>query len=103
METADIVAIVTFFVTFALGIFSKKSTFIKNEMIPIQNLLVGLLVAIIEWIITKDFQTAILLSGLLAGGTYDVFHNMEKIVKKEVWIKTSINKKYTCFSLRWEN
>lgn len=53
-------------------------------MIPIQNLLVGLLVAIIEWIITKDFQTAILLSGILAGGTYDVFHNMEKIVKKEV-------------------
>ena len=50
----------------------------------IGSLLVGLLVAIIEWIITKDFQTAILLSGILAGGTYDVFHNMEKIVKKEV-------------------
>lgn len=31
METADIVAIVTFFVTFVLGIFSKKSNFIKMK------------------------------------------------------------------------
>lgn len=84
METADIVALVTFFVTFVLGFFSKKSTFIKNEMIPIQNLLVGFFIALVEWIITKDFQSAIFVSGLLAGGTYDIFHNIEKIVKSEV-------------------
>ena len=84
METIDIVSLVTFVVTFVLGILSKKSSFIKNEMIPIQNLAVGLIVAVVEWIITKDFQMAIMLSGLLAGGTYDVFHNLEKVVKKEV-------------------
>lgn len=78
----DIVAVVTFFVTLILGFFAKKSNFIKNEMIPLQNLIVGITVSIIEWIITKDFQSAILMSGLLAGGTYDIFHNLEKIVKK---------------------
>lgn len=84
MEIVDIVSLVTFVVTFVLGILSKKSSFVKNEMIPIQNLAVGLIVAVVEWIITKDFQMAIMLSGLLAGGTYDIFHNLEKVVKKEV-------------------
>ena len=37
--------------------------------------------ALIEWFITKDFSTAIALSGLIAGGSYDIFHNLEKIVK----------------------
>lgn len=84
METTNLITLITFFVTFVLGILSKKSTFIKNEMIPIQNLAVGLIVAIFEWIITKDFQMAIMLSGILAGGTYDLFHNIEKIVKDSV-------------------
>ena len=84
METVDIITLTTFLVSFILGIFSKKSSFIKNEMIPIQNLVVGLIVAVVEWIITKDFQMAIMLSGILAGGTYDIFHNLEKVVKKEV-------------------
>ena len=80
----DIVAFITFIVTFIVGLLSKKSTFIKNEMIPIQNLFIGVLVAIVEWIITKDFQMAIMLSGILAGGTYDIFHNLEKIVKTDI-------------------
>lgn len=52
-------------------------------MIPIQNILIGIIVAIIEWIITKDFNVAIALSGLLAGGTYDIFNNLKKIVKNQ--------------------
>lgn len=83
MDTVNIVTVVTFFITFILGLISKKSSFIKNEMIPIQNLLVGLTVAVIEWIITKDMETGIILSGILAGGTYDIFHNLEKIVKSD--------------------
>lgn len=81
MSTTDIISFTTFFVSLILGFVSKKSTFIKNEIIPLQNLLVGLIVAMIEWIITKDFENAILVSGLLAGGTYDIFHNLEKILK----------------------
>lgn len=82
MELTEILTLVTIIVTWVLGALSKKSTFVKNELIPLQNILVGLIVALIEWAITKDFSTAIALSGVLAGGTYDIFHNIEKIFKK---------------------
>jgi hypothetical protein len=39
--------------------------------------------ATINLIITKDFSSAIALSGLIAGGTYDIVHNLEKIIRKE--------------------
>lgn len=83
MELTDILTIVTIVITWLLGITAKKSKFIKNNLIPIQNLIIGLVIAIIEWIVTKDFKVAIALSGLIAGGTYDIFHNLEKIIKKE--------------------
>ena len=83
MELTDILTIVTIVITWLLGIVAKKSKFIKNNLIPIQNLIIGLVNAIIEWIVTKDFKVAIALSGLIAGGTYDIFHNLEKIIKKE--------------------
>lgn len=82
MELTEILTIVTIVVTWVLGFLAKKSKFINNNLIPIQNILIGLIIAIIEWIITKDFSTAIALSGLIAGGSYDVFHNLEKIIKK---------------------
>lgn len=83
MELTEILTVVTIIVTWLLGILAKKLPFINNKLIPIQNIVVGVIVAIIEWIITKDFSTAIALSGLIAGGTYDVFHNLQKIVKGE--------------------
>ena len=83
MELTDILTIVTIVITWLLGIIAKKSKFIKNNLIPVQNLIIGLVIAIIEWIVTKDFKVAIALSGLIAGGTYDIFHNLEKIIKKE--------------------
>ena len=39
--------------------------------------------AVVEWIITKDFKVALGLSGLIAGGAYDIFHNIEKIIKHD--------------------
>ena len=83
MELTQILSIVTILVTWLLGVLSKKSTFINNKLIPIQNVLIGVIVALIEWIVTRDFSTAIALSGLIAGGSYDVFHNLEKIVRGE--------------------
>ncbi len=83
MELTEILTVVTIIVTWLLGILAKKIPFINNKLIPIQNIAVGVIVAIIEWIITKDFSLAISLSGLIAGGTYDVFHNLQKIVKGE--------------------
>lgn len=83
MELTQIITVVTIVLTWILGVFAKKSKFISNNLIPIQNILIGVIVAIIEWIITKDFKVAIALSGLLAGGAYDIFHNLEKMIKKE--------------------
>lgn len=79
MELTEIISLVTFAVTLICGYFAKKNPKISNNLIPIQNLLIGLIIAIIEWIITKDFKTAIALSGLLAGGTYDIGHNIKKM------------------------
>lgn len=79
MELNEILTIVTFIVTLISGVITKKSPKIKNNIIPIQNVVIGLIIAIIEWIITKDFSTAILLSGLTAGGTYDLVNNLNKM------------------------
>lgn len=81
MELEYIVSLVTILVTFILGIISKKNPKLSNKIIPIQNLFVGLIVALIEFIITKDFKVAIALSGLIAGGTYDIVHNLNKLIK----------------------
>lgn len=83
MEVSTLISLVTIIVTWLLGIVSKKYTKLNNKLIPIQNILVGLIVALIEWIVTKDFKVAIALSGLLASGTYDIFHNLEKLIKGE--------------------
>ena len=82
MTTEYIIALVTVIVTLILGAISKRNSKISNKLIPIQDLLVGIIVAIIEWIITKDFSTAVALSGLIAGGTYDIVHNLSKLVKE---------------------
>ena len=83
MELEQIITVVTIILTWILGIFAKKSKFMSNNLIPIQNILIGVIVAIIEWIITKDFKVAIALSGLLAGGAYDVLNNINKMIKKQ--------------------
>ena len=79
MELTEIISIVTFFVTIIMGVISKKSKWFNNNLIPIQNIAIGLTVAVIEWIITKDFSMAIALSGVVAGGTYDIVHNLNKL------------------------
>ncbi len=84
MGTTEIITIVTFLVTMIFGFLAKKSKFIKDELIPLQNLVIGIVVAGIEWIVTKDLDAAILLSGITAGGMYDIFNNTKKIVTSSV-------------------
>lgn len=79
METNEIFSIVTFVVTLIMGFIAKKQPKISNKIIPIQNLVIGVIMAIIEFIITKDFKVSIAVSGLLAGGTYDIVHNLNKL------------------------
>lgn len=82
MELTEILTIVTIVVTWVLGVVAKKSKWINNNLIPIQNIAIGLIIAMIEWIITKDFKVAIALSGLFAGGVYDVINNTNKMIRK---------------------
>lgn len=81
MELEYIVSLVTILVTFVLGIIAKKNPKMSNKLIPMQNLFVGLIIALIEFAITKDFKVAIMLSGLLAGGTYDLVKNLQELLK----------------------
>ena len=79
MSIEYIVALITIIVEIILGFISKKNPKISNKLIPIQNLLVGIIVAVVEFVIKKDFNTAIAVSGLIAGGTYDIVHNLKKL------------------------
>lgn len=82
MELEQILTLVTLVVSLILGFLSKKSKFINDELIPIQNVIVGVIVTIIYYIITKDISIAIMTSGILAGGLYDIPNNLKKIVEK---------------------
>lgn len=81
MNLETIITLVTILVTFFCGIIAKKVKWFNNNLIPIQNITIGIAVAIVEWIMTKNFSMAIALSGVIAGGTYDIVHNLEKIVR----------------------
>ena len=83
MELEYVVNLVTVLVTLVFGIISKKNPKISNKIIPLQNLVIGILVSLIDWIITKDFKVSITLSGIFAGGTYDIVHNLNKLIKGE--------------------
>lgn len=84
MEMNYIIALITVIVSLIAGEITKKFPSInKKKVIPIQNLVIGSLIAIINYIITKDFSIAIATSGLLAGGTYDLLSNLTKLSDKE--------------------
>lgn len=78
MET-EILTIITVIVTFIMGLIAKKVKWINNNLIPVQNLAIGVIFAIVEWIITGDFNMALTVSGLFAGGVYDLGHNFKKM------------------------
>ena len=82
MELEYIVSLVTIVVSFVLGFVAKKNPKMSNKLIPMQNLLVGVIIALIEFAITKDFNLGIMASGLLAGGTYDLVKNLRELLVK---------------------
>lgn len=87
METEVIFTLVTALVTIILGVISKKLPFIHNNLIPIQNLLIGIIAAVAFWIMNGNFNLAITTAGLLAGGTYDIVNNINKLISKKDTIK----------------
>lgn len=81
MELSTIIGFATVIVTFLLGLVSKKSTYISNHLIPVQNLLIGLIACGINYAITKDLNLTIAGLGLFTGGTYDIATNLKKLVE----------------------
>ena len=84
MDLNIILSLVTIVITIICGFISKKFPKFNNNLIPIQNILIGLIVASIEWIITKDFSLSVALSGIFAGGTYDIINNIKKLKYNKV-------------------
>lgn len=74
--STEILTLITIVVTFIFGIIANKVKWFNSYLIPIQNLTIGIIFAIIQYIITKNFDMAVALSGLLAGGTYDLIKNI---------------------------
>lgn len=78
-----IFAVVSLLVTYFLGKLTKKSKFISNKLIPIQNLLIGIISAYIYYRITNDISLVVAGVGLFTGGTYDIANNLKKLLSEE--------------------
>ena len=83
MTTEYLFVLVAVIIEIIFGFISKKNPKISNKLIPIQNLFIGLAVAAIEFVVTKDFKMAIAVSGIFAGGAYDIVHNLRKFKEEE--------------------
>lgn len=82
MDINSIMALVTALVTFICGLIAKNNSKFNNKLIPVQNLLIGIIGTIISFAITKDFNVAIAFTGLFTGGTYDLGKNLIELFNK---------------------
>lgn len=82
MELEMIISIATMLVTFVCGLIAKRVDWFNNNLIPAQNILIGIITATIHFVVTKDFSFAISAAGLVAGGAYDFVHNLKKLLNK---------------------
>ena len=80
MNTEIIMSLVTIVVTFILGLIAKKISWVSDNLIPLQNLVIGIIVSLIYYFMTKDVSINIALSGLLTGGTYDIIKNLKELI-----------------------
>lgn len=82
MELSSIILIVTIIVTFVMGLIAKKVKWFSNRLIPVQNLLIGIIAGSIYYYITKDIDLTIMTVGLGTGGAYDIVNNLNKLLKE---------------------
>lgn len=78
-----IMTMVTGVVVIIFGFLTKRHKWIRTNLIPLQNLAIGLISAVIYFLITKDFSLAVTSVGLLASGVYDISHNIMKIINNK--------------------
>ena len=78
LENLDfIISIVTMSVTWILGYLSKKNRFFSNNLIPLQNIIIMLIVVGIYWYITGDFNMVVASSSPIATIIYDAIHSLK--------------------------
>lgn len=82
MDLEIIVSIVTVIVSFVLGLIAKKIIWVNNHIIPLQNLIIGIIASVIYYIITKDVNLVIAGLGLFTGGVYDIANNLKKLLEE---------------------
>lgn len=79
MNIEIIMSLVTIVATLILALLAKKATWISDHIIPIQNLIIGIVVAVIYYFMTKDVSVTIAMSGIIASGTYDIVKNLKAL------------------------
>ncbi len=83
MNLEIILSVVVIVVTFILGLVAKKVTWISNNLIPLQNLVIDVIMALIYFFITKDISIAIVSAGIMTGGAYDLVKNLKELVEEK--------------------
>lgn len=83
MDMEVIMSLVTIIVSTILSIIAKKVSWITNHIIPLQNLIIGIVISVIYYIMTKNISIAVASAGLLVGGTYDLVKNLNKLINKK--------------------
>ena len=78
-----IIMMLTQIIVWILGALSKKNENIKNDMIIVQNGIVGLISCFLYYVVTKDFSVAIATSGLTADIVYNLVHSSYKLIKRK--------------------
>jgi len=77
------VTLATVIATLIIGQLSKRFTSLESKQIPLQNIAIGVIVCLIEFMITKDINVAVAMSGLISGGTYDVGKSIKLMFNEE--------------------
>lgn len=76
MSLEQIIIFVTPIVSFIFGTLAKKFGWMESKYIPIQNLVIGIVVAVLYYFLidNSDVINAVIIafSGLIAGGGYDL-------------------------------
>lgn len=77
-----ILTLITAVVSYIFGELSKKFHWVENKYLPLQNLAIGLLSAVVYYLVVddSDIGTAIIMafSGLMAGGAYDLLQTKKE-------------------------
>ena len=76
------ITLATIIATIVIGQLTKKFTNLETKQIPLQNLTIGIVVCIIQYAITHDINTAVAVSGIISGGTYDLAKAIKQVFSK---------------------